>query len=180
MNPPNDPAANRALKMRNRVFLLPFALLFFTICFTGPQAAFSQVVPPSRRLLWQIGLEDNLYHEFADYQAGPETVTIPEEGAVLGSQECAKISRGVRSSRNPIFEVKYRAGSVPQHGVLFSFKLLGAPKSGSQMAVFANGTMAGLIQFWGTEGADYPYRWRKTYRLYIPKEFLKEDWRGFS
>jgi hypothetical protein len=41
------------------------------------------------------------------------------------------------------------------------------------MAVFSNGSLAGLIQLWGTGGTNSPYTWRKSYRLYIPKEFLK-------
>ena len=94
---------------------------------------------PTGSLLWQIGVADDLYNEFADFHRGPEIVEIPSVGATIDASDCAKISRGV----------------------------------GAQMAVFSNGSFAGLIQLWGTDGTDYPYQWRKTYRLYIPKEFLK-------
>ena len=56
--------------------------------------------------------------------------------------------------------------------MLFSFKLLDATKNGPQMAVFSNGLMAGLIQLWGTAETNSAYPWKKTYRLYIPRELL--------
>ena len=128
---------------------------------------------PTGQLLWQIGIPDNLFSEFGDLHKGPETVDIPLVGATIDAAGCAKISRGVRGSANPTFDVRYPLSDVPKNGAFFSFKLIRAPKSGAQMAVFSNGNFAGLIQLWGTEGTDYPYPWRKTYRLYIPKELLK-------
>ncbi len=128
---------------------------------------------PGGALVWQIGAPDDLYQEFGFFHNGPEVVNIPSEGATIGACDCLNISRGVRASSNPTFDVHYPLGAVPEHGILFTFKLIEAPTSGAQMAVFSNGVMAGLIQLWGTEGADYPYPWRKTYRLYIPRELLK-------
>ncbi len=70
-------------------------------------------------------------------------------------------------------EISYGLKTPPRYGTEFSFKLLDAPASGSEMAVFSNGIMAGLIQFWGTSGTTSPYEWKKTYRLYIPREMLQ-------
>jgi hypothetical protein len=128
---------------------------------------------PSGSLVWQIGIADNLFTEFADFHKGPESINIPSVGALMGADACSKISRGVCASKNPSFAVEYPLVDLPANGALFSFKLIRAPKSGAQMAVFSNGAFAGLIQLWGTDGTDYPYDWRKTYRLYIPKELLK-------
>jgi hypothetical protein len=128
---------------------------------------------PTGSLVWQIGIPDDLYNEFGDFHKGPEAVTIPSVGAKIDAAGCAQISRGVRASSNSPFDIHYPLTDLPKNGLLFSFKLIRAPKSGSQMAIFSNGSFAGLIQLWGTDGTDYPYQWRKTYRLYIPKELLK-------
>jgi len=161
--------------MITRVAVTLFLLTTLATVRSEPAAASAASAPiPTGSLVWQIGLADDLYSEFArDYHKGPETVEIPAVGTKLDAAGCANISRGVQASVNPTFDVNYPLSEVPKNGALFSFKLINAPKSGSQMAVFSNGSFAGLIQLWGTEGTDYPYRWRKTYRLYIPKEFLK-------
>ena len=144
------------------------------VCAEPPMEATKPPVPGTGGLLlWQIGIPDNLSTEFGDFHKGPEIVTIPTVGAKIDAAGCAAISRGVRASNNPTFDVCYPLDEVPKDGVLFSFKLLKAPKSGSQMAVFSNGTLAGLVQLWGTDGTNYPYPWRKTYRLFIPRELLK-------
>jgi hypothetical protein len=128
---------------------------------------------PRGSLLWQIGIADNLFSEFGDFHKGPETVDIPAVGSMIDAAGCAKISRGIRASVNPTFDIYYPLPELPRNGAFFSFRLVKAPNSGAQMAVFSNGSFAGLIQLWGTAGADYPYQWRKTYRLYIPRELLK-------
>jgi hypothetical protein len=129
---------------------------------------------PTGSLLWQIGIADNLFNEFSDFHKGPELVNIPSVGATIDAAGCANISCGVRAASNPSFDVRYPLTNVPKNGAFFILKLIRAPKSGAQMAVFSNGSFAGLIQLWGTDGIDYPYQWRKTYRLYIPKELLKK------
>ncbi len=128
---------------------------------------------PSGTLIWQLGERDNLYNEFGNFHKGPEVVAIPDGTPIIDACNCSKISEGVRASTNSPFDVRYNLKEVPKYGALFTFKLIAAPATGSQMAVFSNGTLAGLIQLWGTTGTDYPYSWRKTYRLYIPKEMLK-------
>ncbi len=149
-----------------------FFVSLLPVCAETNEPATATLLPQGS-LIWQIGIADDLYSEFGNFHKGPETVTIPSVGTVIDATGCAKISRGVRASDNPSFTVNYPLADVPKNGAMFTFKLIKAPKSGSQMAVFSNGSFAGLIQLWGTDGIDYPYVWRKTYRLYIPKEFLK-------
>jgi hypothetical protein len=153
-----------------------FAFLLMLVGVRGETAAVSDDALfhiPHGNLLWQIGIPDDLSSEFGDFRPGAEVVNIPSVGAKLDAAACAKISCGVRASINPTFDINFPLEKVPLKGVLFTLKLLDAPKSGSQMAVFSNGAFAGLIQLWGTAGTNYPYPWRKTYRLYIPKELLQ-------
>jgi len=135
---------------------------------TGPSVSI-----PTGSLLWQIGIPDDRFTEFGDFHRGSETVEITSVGTVIGAAGCAKISRGVCAALNPAFDVHYPLTEAPKNGAFFSFKLLQAPRSSAQMAVYSNGSFAGLIQLWGTAGTDYPHPWMKTYRLYIPREFLK-------
>jgi len=151
--------------------LIVVALCLFVSLF--PVHTCQAAAIPTGSLLWRIGIPDNLSSEFADFHHGPETVDVPVVGTIIDAAGCAKLSRGVRASANPTFDVRYPLTEVPKNGAFFSFKLLKAPKSGAQMAVFSNGSLAGLIQLWGTDGTDCPYQWWKTYRLYIPREFLK-------
>jgi hypothetical protein len=121
-------------------------------------------------LLWRIGAADDSSKEFADYQsADPELVTIPAGTTQLPG---SGISKGLRASSNPACEIRFTLTELPAFGAQFSFKLLNAEKSGAQLAVFANDTMAGLIQLWGTSGSKSPYAWKRTYRLYIPRNLL--------
>jgi hypothetical protein len=160
-----------------KIFLLPvLCLLLGLFTLRADQLATITSPPvsvPTGSLLWQIGIPDNLFNEFGDFHHGSETVEIPSVGTIVDASGCAKISRGVRASANPTVDIHYPLTELPKNGAFFTFKLLQAPKSGAQMAVFSNGSFAGLVQLWGTDGTDYPYLWRKTYRLYIPKEFLK-------
>jgi fibronectin type 3 domain-containing protein len=125
--------------------------------------------PPA--VIWQAGKADDSSAEFGQYRSTPvERLTANAGGEVTESG--GAISRGLRADRDPAMEITYDLPEVPGNGVLFSFKLLNAPKSGAQMAVFSNHRMAGLVQLWGTAGTSSPYRWLKTYRLYVPKEML--------
>src|SRR5258708_4818958 len=121
-------------------------------------------------LLWRIGVADDSAAEFADFaRADPETVSVPAGATQVAG---AGISKGLRASSNPALEIHFTLDRLPANGALFSFKLLSAEKSGAQMAVFANRSLAGLVQLWGTKGSRSPYAWKRTYRLYIPKELL--------
>lgn len=120
--------------------------------------------------LWRIGVPDDSSREFADYQhADPEVVSIPAGTAQLPG---SGISKGLRAASNPALELRFTLEHVPAHGAQFSFKLLNAEKCGAQMAVFANSALAGVIQLWGTAGSRSLYAWKRTYRLYLPRELL--------
>ena len=123
--------------------------------------------------LWQIGRADDSAAEFSAKVVAPGgaiALAVPADWA--GCSDWSSFPDGLRGDSRPALEVAYDLPAVPANGVVFSFKLLNAPKSGAQMAVFSNRLMAGLVQLWGTAGSSSPYQWKKTYRLYIPKEML--------
>jgi hypothetical protein len=122
-------------------------------------------------LLWQLGTPDDSPAEFSVYKKlEHDTLVIPSDWKTRTDWKL--LPKGMRGNVNPVVNLAFDLRGVPANGVMFSFKLLQAPKSGPQLAVFANGAMAGLIQMWGTAETDSPYHWQKTYRLYIPKELL--------
>ncbi len=155
--------------------------LCFSICLTSVLASAqeqtannSQSEIPSGKIVWRIGVPDNQSSEFGDFKKGPEEVRIASLGLGAMMESCPQISKGLKLTSNPSMDIIYPLDNVPKNGVLFSVKIIGAEKSGAQMAVFSNGTMAGLIQIWGVSGTNSLYSWRKTYRLYIPAEMLKQ------
>ncbi len=124
----------------------------------------------ANRPIWQIGVPNGSSAEFADYPTNPVTTTR------VGSEPitpAAGVPKGLKGDRDPVLDIRYSLKSLPRDGALFTFKLLNAPASGSEMAVFSNRIMAGLVQLWGTAGTPSPYRWQRTYQLYIPKELLQ-------
>src|ERR1035438_10065739 len=152
--------ARRTMRKRRRRMIKTWCVA--CILLAGVAHAASEA---ANTVLWQLGTADDSAAEFADYHAAnPEVVALPAEAKT--------VSKGLKGDRNPAMELGYELAALPPNGALFSFKLLNAPKSSAQMAVFANGLMAGLVQLWGTAGSASAYRWRKTYRLYIPRELL--------
>ncbi|MBD3346468.1 MAG: hypothetical protein GF401_15550 [Chitinivibrionales bacterium] len=123
-------------------------------------------------ILWRIGIVDDSFNEFADFQStDTESFAIPDNWQTRALW--TDISKGVARDRNRVLELSYSLPVVPEHGALLWFKLMDAHRLGAQAAVYSNGLMAGLIQLWGTSGVtDAPYKWKKTYRLYIPAEML--------
>ncbi len=120
--------------------------------------------------LWQIGRADDKCDEFVDYRAAAGQIEIAPGQAA--PREPAAAGKGLHGVEHPQLEIAYTLDAPPPHGAMFSFKLLHGTKDGPQMAVFSNGLMAGLIQLWGTAETGSPYAWKKTYRLYIPRELL--------
>ena len=70
---------------------------------------------------------------------------------------CA-VPKGPKADRDANLEIAYTLKTVPRFGARFSFKLLDAPASGAEMAVFSNGVMTGLVHLWGTAGTNSPYK----------------------
>ena len=117
--------------------------------------------------LWRFGTADDSSREFGGYPNAPVT------HVTAAVTKAKNVPRGLKADADPALEIAYLLKAAPKNGAEFSFKLLDAPASGAEMAVFSNGLMAGLIQLWGTSGTNSPYKWKKTYRLYIPKEMLR-------
>lgn len=122
--------------------------------------------------LWQCGVADDSAAEFG-VSPQAEVTRVTGRGAGENRADWHQVPKGLKADADPILEIGYSLKTVPRYGAEFSFKLLDAPASGAEMAVFSNGVMAGLIQIWGTSGTSSPYKWKKTYRLYIPKEMLR-------
>jgi len=137
----------------------------------------------SEEILWRIGKVDDSNAEFAtadEIAGGSLSREVPTDWlnrerwpdfpAMLNANEDAG---GVAD-----LTLTYELSSLPQHGVVFTFKLLDGTKVVPELAVYSNDILAGLIQLWGTQGirnaAGVPlqFKWQKTYQLYIPKEFL--------
>lgn len=134
--------------------------------------------------LWQCGVADDSAAEFGDYPNAPVTkVSVPDaprrqahqtkQTGQTSQASSRDVPRGLKADADPVLEIAYGLRTVPRNGAQFAFKLLDAPASGAEMAVFSNGVMAGMIQLWGTSGTSSPYKWKKTYRLYVPREMLR-------
>ena len=120
---------------------------------------------PARALIWSVAPQSNTPAE----TKAADRIDIPARDVNVVS---ASVPDGLNGGTNPSLTVHYVLGKAPKNGVLLSLKLVDAPMSGAQIAVFSDGIMAGLLQLWGTSGTTSPYHWIRTYRLYIPYELL--------
>lgn len=132
----------------------------------------SEQPTPVHTLLWRVGLDDQQSTEFIDYKTTPiEALSIPSDWATR--TDWSSVSKGINLSKNGSMAISYNLAAIPEHGVQFSFRSLDAYVSVPQLAVFSNGTMAGLIQIAGLNGGLTTKKFKETYELYIPKEMLK-------
>ncbi len=88
-------------------------------------------------------------------------------------QDDAQTPDGLHGVSRPAADFTVTLQRPPANGAEFSFLLTDATQTGPQAAVFLNGMLQGLIQLWGTAPAPLPYKWRKTYRLYLPPGAFK-------
>lgn len=143
-------------------------ILCFLIPALLPLAAIGQSVADQE--LWRIGIPDNGSSEFKG--------AFPPASLTLSSTQAARSEwpeLPARWNAGPTqTELQYVLPSVPAYGVHFSIKILQAGSYGSELAVFSNGNPCGIIQAIGTggPGTTTGRAFRKTYTLYIPKEFL--------
>ncbi len=124
-------------------------------------------------VLWRLGRDDNSSVEFTDYATTRRTdsLAVPTDWSTRTNWKI--ISKGLKLDRNGALKLTYNLSSIPTYGVELSFRILDAFQSTPQMAVFSNNTLAGMIQIAGLNGNGLSYKFKETYRLYIPKEFLK-------
>ena len=80
----------------------------------------------------------------------------------------APLPDGLHGADRPSAEIAFSIPRAPAFGAELSFLLTDATQTGPQAAVFLNGMLQGIIQLWGTSPTQLPYKWRKTYRLYLP------------
>lgn len=140
------------------------ALIVVSICLAGPALAAG-----ADQTIWRLGEVDDSAAEFGA-KAIPAAIDAPQDWS--SRSDWSAFPGGLKGDAEPSLDIRYRLPRIPANGVMFAVKLIDAPKSGAQVAVFSNAAMAGLLQFWGTSGTGSPYKWKKTYRLYIPKEML--------
>ncbi|CAA9284509.1 MAG: GH119 / CBM16 [uncultured Cytophagales bacterium] len=124
-------------------------------------------------VLWRLGRDDNSSVEFTDYATTRRTDSLAVPGDWSTRTNWKIIAKGLKLDRNGALKLTYNLSAVPEFGVELSFRILDAFQSTPQMAVFSNNTLAGMIQIAGLNGNGLAYKFKETYRLYIPKEFLK-------
>ncbi|WP_185154137.1 DNRLRE domain-containing protein [Fulvivirga sp. M361] len=131
------------------------------------------VVPGS--LIWRLGKDDQTASEFnPDYGAAvsSDSLLVPEDWATRN--DWSVLRKGLKLDQNGTLVVNYSLSQVPEHGVELRLRILDAHRVIPQLNVFSNETLAGLIQIAGLEGSNVDLKFKETYRLYIPKEFLQE------
>lgn len=134
------------------------------------------VEPQADNEVWRLGNVDSgagSSGEFRDYlSANPEQVEVPSN---WGSRTdwSGVLSKGLKANVNPAMVIQYHLDSKPAFGARLQVKIIKAHRSIPQMAVFSNGTMVGMIQIAGLDGSGTDRHYRRTYRLYIPREFLE-------
>jgi hypothetical protein len=125
---------------------------------------------------WRIGLANNASSEFSGASM-PASYAIPADWA---TRTTWPEWRGYSASYSALVtDISYSLGAAP-HGAEFIFKTIDASPLVPELAVFSNGTPCGVIQIVGTEypGFGPPRATRvfgRTYRLYIPPEFLRQN-----
>jgi hypothetical protein len=126
------------------------------------------VARSSDEFIWRIGLDDLSGYEFGT--GNVDRYTVPN---AWESHDWKDFPRGLTgdAENQRVTDLSYRLETVPQYGVEFSLRVLEAKQLVPQLAVYANGSLVGMIQTWSPE--HEPLQFRQTYRLYIPKEFLQ-------
>lgn len=100
-------------------------------------------------LLWRLGTPDDSSTEFSDYGGNVE-LDIPagwEE-----QTDWSAVPKGLHAVTGAQMKLHYNLDSIPENGLLMQVKILDAHQCIPQMAVFSNGTMAGMLQITGLSG----------------------------
>ncbi|WP_088831128.1 polysaccharide lyase family protein [Paenibacillus tyrfis] len=121
--------------------------------------------------IWRIGVEDDSKQEFAANLTADKLQYQVKQGT--SQTVWSDFPAGLDASITRNLSIHYSLSKVPEHGVNFKVRVLSASKAVPQMSVFSNGTLSGMIQITGI-GEKSPYKYKKLYELYIPKEQLKQ------
>lgn len=145
--------------------LFPTAVLFLTT-----SLPFIHAAAPSGTL-WQIGLPDNSGAEFSG-KSNPKDYAVPDDWSTRTSWaewKPATLAEPWDTS------ISYTLNTVPAGGAEFTLKTTEAGAMVPEVAVYSNGILMGILQIAGAEtpGKVNPRKFGNTYKVYIPKEFLK-------
>ncbi len=126
-------------------------------------------------VLWQIGVDDGSRDEFTG--GHPDRLVIPDDWQARtapGSAWPEFVKNAVANRKKPVV-IDFTLGQVPEHGAELDLGIFGSTKLTPQVAVYLNGTMAGLIQTWGLKGTKHgkTHTYRRVYRLYLPPQLLR-------
>ncbi len=120
--------------------------------------------------VWTIGTYDGSSAEFSDFKAMSAPYTAPVMEEVYSDWK--SFPKGMKASVNKTLSIDFTLDALPTYGMEFDVHILNAYMSVPQMAVYANGRLAGLIQIAGTASSGGAYPYRDQYRLYIPNELV--------
>ena len=122
--------------------------------------------------LWRLGNDNQSAAEFSDYGTSAE-VSLQVPADWNSRSDWSSVPRGLKLDQNGTLVINYTLGEVPANGVEFRFRLLDAHRIIPQLNVFSNEVLTGLIQLVGLQGSEVDLKYKDTYQLYIPKEFLQ-------
>ncbi|WP_379154444.1 discoidin domain-containing protein [Paenibacillus sp. sgz5001063] len=127
---------------------------------------------PDGTVIWELGQHDGSAAEFAKNGKAKVEEVVNATSTTLKASVLQNIPSGLKGDTNPELRITYQLDKIPVNGVLFRVSILDAYKSVPQMSVFSNRQLSGIIQIAGVSGTDSKYAFRKSYKLYIPKEQL--------
>ncbi|NJN88044.1 MAG: hypothetical protein HC881_19330 [Leptolyngbyaceae cyanobacterium SL_7_1] len=128
----------------------------------------SSSAPLSNSSVWMIGKNDKSLGEFAGRASASSSYQLPQDWKT--KTNWSDFPKGLEGNGGAI-DIKFNLDALPKHGVEFALRTLESKQRVPELAVYANGTLGGLIQTWDV---DHPsYKFGDTYKLYIPKELLQ-------
>lgn len=126
-------------------------------------------VSTTPQTLWQIGIDDQSYAEFSSNTIW--TYTIPSDWQTRTSW--TDFPNKILRSSKPTLDISFTLANIPQYGVQLSLRTMQVSRTTPELAVYANGQFAGMIQTWGVyQFGDWAGDYQDVYQLYIPAEKL--------
>lgn len=123
--------------------------------------------------LWRIGRNDLSHGEFGELS--PREYSVPGDWA--GRKSWRDFRWGL-DAKHASVDLRFALSTLPEHGALLTLRTLNSrnEKAGyaAPLAVFSNGALAGMVQTWKAPRVDgQAVEYRRIYRLYVPREFLR-------